>query len=148
MDRREFLRAAGMASLCAMVPGVQAWAVEAASEKAAANKLVVVFLRGAIDGLSVVVPYSDPGYYAIRPKIAIPRPGGSGAAIALDRDFALHPSLAPLMPLWLACLRTKLRLARSNSFTFRRSRFHGIWHARKQGRKHRLAQPRTWSTSK
>jgi len=100
MDRREFLRAAGMASLCTVVPGFEAWAVEGASEKAAANKLVVVFLRGAIDGLSVVVPYSDPGYYAIRPKIAITRPGAPGAAIALDRDFALHPSLAPLMPLW------------------------------------------------
>lgn len=100
MDRREFLKAVGMASLCSLLPDFQAWAIETTSNKASGSKLVVVLLRGAIDGLSVIVPYSDPDYYSVRPKIAIPRPGSTGAAVALDRDFALHPSLAPLMPLW------------------------------------------------
>jgi len=65
--------------------------------------LVAVFQRGAADGLNVVVPFGDPNYYALRPTIAIPRPDGTAAA-ALDLDgyFGLHPSLAPLMPVFQA----------------------------------------------
>ncbi len=99
MDRREFLKAAGMASLCGMLPEFSAWAAESQA-KNNGNKLVVVFLRGAIDGLSVIVPHSDPAYYSMRPKIAIPRPGGEGGALALNNDFSLHPSLSMLLPLW------------------------------------------------
>ena len=61
---------------------------------------MVVLLRGAIDGLNVVIPYADQNYYALRPNIAVPRPGGAKGALDLDGRFALHPALASLMPLW------------------------------------------------
>jgi uncharacterized protein (DUF1501 family) len=83
-----------------------AWAAPASwaqTGKAGAQegRLVVVFLRGAYDGLSALVPYTDPRYYQLRPNIAIAAPDGSAqSAIALDGTFALHPALAPLFPLW------------------------------------------------
>ena len=65
------------------------------------GRMVVVFLRGAYDGLSTLVPYTDRDYYAIRPNIAIAAPDGSrDTALKLDDRFALHPALSPLMPLW------------------------------------------------
>lgn len=64
-------------------------------------RLVVVFLRGAYDGLSAFVPYADANYAGLRPTIALAAPGsGEGAALALDAHFGLHPALAPLLPLW------------------------------------------------
>ncbi|MFM7332316.1 MAG: DUF1501 domain-containing protein [Brachymonas sp.] len=67
----------------------------------AQGRLVVVFLRGAYDGLSALVPYTDRDYYAMRPNIAIAAPDGSrDTAIKLDDRFALHPALAPMLPLW------------------------------------------------
>ena len=64
--------------------------------------LVAIFQRGAVDGLSMVVPHGDAGYYAGRSSIALARPRRGDAAAALDLDgfFALHPALAPLLPLW------------------------------------------------
>ncbi len=63
--------------------------------------LVAIFQRGAADGLNIVVPHGEKAYYDLRPTIAIPRPGsGANAAIDLDGFFGLHPSLAPLKPLW------------------------------------------------
>ncbi len=65
------------------------------------GRLVVVFLRGAYDGLSTLVPYTDKDYYAIRPTIAVAAPDGSrDTALKLDDRFALHPALSPLLPLW------------------------------------------------
>jgi uncharacterized protein (DUF1501 family) len=65
------------------------------------GRLIVVFLRGAYDGLSALVPYTDKDYYAIRPNIAIAAPDGTNAtALKLDDQFALHPEFAPLLPLW------------------------------------------------
>ena len=65
------------------------------------GRLVVVFLRGAYDGLSALVPYADKNYYALRPNIAIAAPDGSDqTTLALDSQFGLHPALATLMPLW------------------------------------------------
>src|SRR4051812_9655741 len=63
--------------------------------------LVVINLRGGADALNMLVPYRDPGYYNLRPSIAIPAPGASGTtAIDLDGFFGLHPSLSPLLPLY------------------------------------------------
>ena len=63
--------------------------------------LIAIFQRGAVDGLNVVVPHGEAGYYASRPSIAIPRPDGSPlSAIDLDGRFGLHPSLRSLKPLW------------------------------------------------
>src|SRR5579883_2087285 len=64
--------------------------------------LVAVFQRGAADGLNIVVPHGEKAYYDLRPTISIPRPGGDpeNSAIDLDGFFGLHPSLAPLKPLY------------------------------------------------
>ena len=82
-----------------------AWAAPAAWAEnpsgASGGRLVVVFLRGACDGLSALVPYGDRNYYQLRSNIAIPAPDGSlQSAIALNDQFALHPALAALQPLW------------------------------------------------
>ena len=63
--------------------------------------LVAIFQRGAVDGLNVVVPFGERNYYALRPTIAIPTPkAGNESAIDLDGFFGLHPSLAPLKPMY------------------------------------------------
>lgn len=64
--------------------------------------LVCLFQRGAVDGLSMVVPFGDPGYYRSRRSIAIPAPrrGDGAAAVDLDGRFGLHPELAPLRELY------------------------------------------------
>jgi uncharacterized protein (DUF1501 family) len=99
MRRRDLLLAAGGATLIPLGRG--AWAVEAPAASASPKRLVVVMLRGAVDGLNVVVPHGDAAYYEGRPTIAIKAPGsGDGAALPLDGHFGLHPALAALMPLW------------------------------------------------
>jgi uncharacterized protein (DUF1501 family) len=62
--------------------------------------LVCLFQRGAADALNVLVPFGDKSYYGLRPNIAIAEPGRPQGAIDLDGFFALHPSLAPMKPLW------------------------------------------------
>jgi len=66
------------------------------------KQLIVLFQRGAADGLNIVVPFAEPNYYRMRPSIAIPQPKRSAgdAAIDLDGFFGLHASLAPLEPLF------------------------------------------------
>ncbi len=56
------------------------------------NVLVVISMRGGIDGLGLVVPHGDPGYYAARPTIALP----AASLVAKDAMFGLHPSMKPL----------------------------------------------------
>jgi uncharacterized protein (DUF1501 family) len=71
------------------------------SESQSSGRLVLVFLRGAYDGLSMLVPHGDPHYALIRPNIGIPKPDGTAqTALKLDDLFGLHPSCASLMPLW------------------------------------------------
>jgi uncharacterized protein (DUF1501 family) len=73
----------------------------AGAQDASPGRLVVVFLRGAYDGLSAFVPYADPHYTQLRRATAIPAPDGTAqTALKLDNTFALHPALAPLLPLW------------------------------------------------
>jgi uncharacterized protein (DUF1501 family) len=70
---------------------------------------VVVFLRGAYDGLSALVPHGDANYYALRPSIALPKPDGTAqTTLLLDNTFGLHPALAPLMQLWQQGVLTAL----------------------------------------
>ena len=96
MKRREFLSWSAGAALLPLAGG--AWATSAVGGP---RRLIVVMLRGAVDGLNVVVPYRDDAYYPARPTNAIPTPRtGDNAGLALDADFALHPVLAPLLPLW------------------------------------------------
>jgi uncharacterized protein (DUF1501 family) len=91
--RRDLLKgvAAGL-----VVPGPGSWAMAADGEK----RLIVILLRGAVDGLNVVIPFADEDYYQERRSIAIAPPGKPDGALALDAHFGLHPALASLMPLW------------------------------------------------
>ncbi len=72
--------------------------VRATTTRAApgAGQLVVVFLRGGLDGLSAVMPPNDPAYHAARPGIGVPE----AAALPLDATFGMHPALAPLHALF------------------------------------------------
>jgi len=65
-----------------------------------AKRLIAIFQRGAVDGLSVVVPFGDAEYYRSRPSIAIARPGADDAAISLDGFFGFNPRLRALKPFW------------------------------------------------
>ena len=105
MQRRHLLHAAAAAGLAWTSVGRTAFAATAtqANQPLPGNKrLIVVFLRGAVDGLSVVVPYGDDAYYQQRSTIALARPGRDGGVLDLDGHFGLNPNLAPLLPLWQA----------------------------------------------
>ena len=98
ITRRIFLRNSALAVVgTAAVPSFLTRAVLAAPDPGSrAKRLVVIFQRGAADGLNIVVPHGEPQYYAMRPSINIPRK----SVIDLDGFFGLHPSLAPFQPLW------------------------------------------------
>ena len=99
MRRRVFLKSGALALVTmGLSPSFLRRAVYAESLPRG-NKgkvLVCLFQRGAADGLNILVPHGEREYYALRPNIAIPR----NAVIDLDGFFGLHPSLAPLRPLW------------------------------------------------
>ena len=98
LSRRQLLLASGLAFAGS---SRNVWAQTAPPGSKEPGRLVVVLLRGAYDGLSAFVPYNDTDYYASRPNIAIAAPDGTSAtAVRLDNTFALHPALAPLLPLW------------------------------------------------
>ncbi len=98
LSRRQLLLASGLA-LAGSTSRV--WAQAAPQNSKGTGRLVVVMLRGAYDGLSAFVPYADTDYYASRPNIAIAAPDGTNkTALKLDSTFALHPALAPVLPLW------------------------------------------------
>lgn len=104
MQRRVFLRSGAFALVTlGLNPTFLRRTVFATELRGAARGkvLVVLFQRGAADALNMVVPHGDAEYYALRPTIAIPRPGARGdAALDLDGFFGLHPALAPLQPLY------------------------------------------------
>lgn len=101
LSRRQWLLASGLALAGSTSQTSSAWAQAAPLGNNGTGRLVVVLLRGAYDGLSVFVPYTDADYYASRPNIAIAAPDGSNkTALKLDNTFALHPALAPVLPLW------------------------------------------------
>ena len=94
MKRRDFL-SIGAASLGALwLPGA-AFAQDAAGYR---RLLILVELKGGNDSLNAVVPYADPAYYDLRPRLAVRR----DEVLQLDERTALHPALAPLLPLWRA----------------------------------------------
>ncbi len=102
-SRRVFLK--GSAFALFGVGSIPAWlsrSVYAADGAGQRKKiLVAIFQRGAVDGLNMVVPFGEPRYYEMRPSIAIPKPDGTPqTAVDLDGFFGLHPSLAPLKPIY------------------------------------------------
>ena len=94
MDRRDFLGATAATGVAILTPRF-ALAQSAGGYR---NLLVLVELKGGNDGLNTVVPYTDPAYYGLRPRIAIKRDD----VLQLDERTGLHPSLAPLVPPWQA----------------------------------------------
>ncbi len=98
ITRRVFLRGGAMAiAATAAVPSFLTRAVYGLDQAGSRRKrLVVLFQRGAADGLNIVVPHGESSYYSMRPSIAIPRQ----SVLDLDGFFGLHPSLQPLKPLW------------------------------------------------
>jgi uncharacterized protein (DUF1501 family) len=104
ISRRLFFKNSALAMVGAgAAPGWLQRALYAQDAPSGRKKiLVAIFQRGAADGLNVVVPHGEKAYYSLRPTIAIPRPaaGNAEAAIDLDGFFGLHPSLAPLKPLF------------------------------------------------
>ena len=101
-SRRYFMKQGGIALAgLSTMPAFLQRAV-ASIPGAGKKQLVVLFQRGAADGLNIVVPFAEPNYYRMRPSIALPQPkrGGGDAAIDLDGFFGLHPSLASLEPLF------------------------------------------------
>jgi uncharacterized protein (DUF1501 family) len=101
-SRRVFLRGAGLAALGVGVSPTSLIVRAAQAAGRGDSVLVMLFLRGGADGLSICAPYGDPEYYQQRPTIALPRPlqAGNEALIDLDGHFGLHPDLAPLKPLY------------------------------------------------
>jgi uncharacterized protein (DUF1501 family) len=98
MQRRTFLDSMALGAGLLLPLGRAAWAVSAAAPTQ--KKLIVVMLRGAVDGLNVVAPVADENYLRLRPTIGLALPGMEGGALDLDGYFGLHPALADLQVLW------------------------------------------------
>src|SRR5690349_251691 len=98
ITRRVFLKGGAMAVVgTTVVPAFLKRAVFASELPATGKRrLVVIFQRGAADGLNIVVPHAESGYYSMRPTIAIPRQ----QVIDLDGFFGLHPAMSSFKPLW------------------------------------------------
>ena len=104
IKRRVFLKSGGLALasvglMPAIGPAFLGRAVFGQTPQAGGKRkktLICVFMRGAADGLSIVVPHGDPNLYKLRQNIAVPRE----KVIDLDGFFGLHPALAPLAPIY------------------------------------------------
>jgi uncharacterized protein (DUF1501 family) len=100
VSRRAFLRRAAMLSASGIVLlSSHAWAARIL-DTSSKRRLIVVFLRGAVDGLNVVVPHGESAYYDARPTISLGRTNSKDGVIDLDGHFGLHPALAPLEGTW------------------------------------------------
>jgi uncharacterized protein (DUF1501 family) len=107
MDRRYFLKSSGIAlasfGLMSVSPTFlhQFSNAQSLTKKDGKKKtLIVIFQRGAVDGLNMVVPFGDSDYYKLRPNISIPKPNDTNGVIDLDGYFGLHPAMKPFESLW------------------------------------------------
>src|SRR6185369_3668784 len=102
ISRRVFLKNGSFALVSlGFAPSFLARTAFAAGSARRSKRLIAIFQRGAVDGLSVVVPYGENDYYRVRPTIAVARPTTQdNAALDLDGFFGLNPRLAPLKLLW------------------------------------------------
>src|SRR6202165_5114242 len=98
ITRRIFLRNGALAVVgtTALPSFLTRAAFGAADPGIRTKRLVVIFQRGAADGLNIVVPHGEPSYYAMRPTINIPKK----SVLDLDGFFGLHPAMSPFQPLW------------------------------------------------
>jgi uncharacterized protein (DUF1501 family) len=97
-SRRGMLQALGGTALLTATLGDAQLAFGAVAPGAKPHVLVTIVLAGGFDGLSMIAPIGDPAYAPARPDIAVP----ASLAKQVDSTFGLHPSLAPLYPLWTA----------------------------------------------
>ncbi|HSE88558.1 MAG TPA: DUF1501 domain-containing protein [Candidatus Binatia bacterium] len=97
LSRRRFLKSTGLGFLALGLPPSFLVRAAEAQQTSKGRVMVVVFQRGAMDGLNAVIPFKDRVYYTFRPSIAIAEPAsGEERAIDLDGFYGLHPALAPL----------------------------------------------------
>jgi len=96
MRRRHFLLGSAALTASAMLPKLLF------AHTGGTSRLVVVILRGALDGLAAVPPYGDPDYVNLHRELAIAAPGTQDGALLLDNTFGLHPSLAFLHERYVA----------------------------------------------
>src|SRR4029077_6243844 len=98
ITRRIFLRSGALAVVgtTALPSFLTRAAIGAADPGIRTKRLVVIFQRGAADGLNIVVPHGEPSYYAMRPTINIPKK----SVLDLDGFFGLHPAMSSFQPLW------------------------------------------------
>ena len=87
MSRRSLLKGLGLGVMSAGLPEL------ALARADTDSRLVLVILRGAVDGLALASPYGDGNYARLRGELALPAPGADKGARKLDGLFALHPSL-------------------------------------------------------
>ncbi len=87
LSRRQLLKFSGLGLMAAGIPGVTFAGAETDS------RLVLVILRGAVDGLAMLAPYGEPSYAGLRGELALQAPGNPGGLLKLDGLFGLHPSL-------------------------------------------------------
>jgi uncharacterized protein (DUF1501 family) len=99
LTRRHLLRSAGLLTAFGLSPGFLS---RAHAQARAGKVLVTLFLRGGVDGLSMVPPHGDASYAGARPNLAIGAPGEKDGALPLDGTFGLHPSLSGLTALYEA----------------------------------------------
>ena len=96
MHRRDLLL------LAALAPFSNVWAKAAADQRTPPGTippqrtLILVELKGGNDGLNTLVPYTDPAYYRLRPRLAIP----ADEVLPLSESIGMHPALASLLPAW------------------------------------------------
>lgn len=100
--RRRLIAGAGMVGVAGigsqLVTTRVSFAAPDPETQAATNTLVVIFLRGGQDGLSILVPGADEHLTGARPNIRVP----AGALVPLTRGFGMHPALEPLRGYWNA----------------------------------------------
>ena len=100
-SRRTFLKSTALGFIALGLPPSFLMRAAGAQQSGRGKALVVVFQRGGMDGLNVVVPFKDRAYYTLRPSIAVAEPAaGEERGLDLDGYFALHPALAPLKTIY------------------------------------------------
>ena len=100
LSRREFVARSTATAVALSVPAWLPRVTYAQTADTTRDILVSIFLRGGADGLTLVPPFADPSYYALRPTIAIPQPdsGSTTPAVNLDNFFGLPTAMAALVP--------------------------------------------------
>ena len=126
MNRRIFLKNSGIAlasvSSAMLSPSFLTRTLAQTKSTGRRKTLIVIFQRGAMDGLNAVIPYGDSAYYSLRPNIAVPNPKkdsqpNNPAALDLDGFFALNPALASFKPIYDAGQLAVVQAVGSNDTT-------------------------------